>query len=156
MCPYYMHRFKVVLHVSQLATIFIPIFSPAVEVYSKTLPPKSSFVAEGSADAYGDDTYTYVSQALFSLPGFNDYVAYLGGSTSNGEVFLYNSGNGKALQCDKIFEYQYLLKNTGRKDCYYEVDFRSRKACEVAQAFFDGAAYATGGDASADLSVYSI
>jgi hypothetical protein len=70
-------------------------------------------------------------------------------------VYVYNNGNGKALDCDRIWEYQYVLKNIGLKNCYYEVEFRSRKACDIAQAYFDGAAYASGGNAYADLSVYS-
>lgn len=40
--------------------------------------------------------------------------------------------------------------------CFYEVDLRSRKACDIAKAEFDGFTYAAGGDAYADLSVYSI
>lgn len=36
-----------------------------VEVYRKDLPDKSEFTAAGSADAYGDNTYTYVSQYLY-------------------------------------------------------------------------------------------
>jgi hypothetical protein len=70
-------------------------------------------------------------------------------------VYVYNNGNGKALDCDRIWEYQYILKNTGLKNCYYEVEFRSRKACDIAEAYFGGSAYASGGNAFADLSVYS-
>jgi hypothetical protein len=68
---------------------------------------------------------------------------------------VYNSGNGKALDCDRIWEYQYVLENKYYWGCYYEVEFRSRKACDIASAYFSGSAYASGGDAYADLTVYS-
>lgn len=129
-----------------------------VEIYRKDLPDEADFHASGSADAYGENTYTYVDQYLYQFPGYNDYVAYLGGSASDPDhssVYVYNSGNGKALDCDRIWEYQYVLENKFWWGCYYEIEFRTRKACDIAKSYFTGYAYATGEYSYADLSVYS-
>ena len=75
-------------------------------------------------------------------PGSNNYHAYLTGYTNGGSVILYNSGNGKAVDCNKVWELEYV--EVDGKDCVYEVDWRTRRACDKAVNHWSGYAYVEG------------